>query len=69
MRNPQRIRRDDGPVLKPEGYLIFRVENGRLQDYGLYGTRSAAEERIAGAGLSADWKIAAINCWFRSKAG
>src|SRR5262249_21941004 len=53
-------------MVKTEGYLIFRVENGEFENFGLYDTYAAAKERIAGAGLSADWKIAAINCWSQS---
>jgi hypothetical protein len=54
-------------LLKTEGYLIFRIEDGQLEDYGLYETRAAAEERMASAGLAVSWKIAAIDCWFHSK--
>jgi hypothetical protein len=52
-------------VVKSEGHLIFRVENGRLEDCGLYETRAAAEERMAAMGLSASWKIAAIKIYSR----
>jgi hypothetical protein len=55
-----------GVVEKSEGYLIFRVENGRLENCGLYETRAAAERRMAAMGLSAEWKIAAIDCWFQA---
>jgi hypothetical protein len=54
-------------IVKTEGYLIFRVENGRLEDFGLYETYAAAKERIAAAGLAADWKIATIHCYLRAR--
>jgi hypothetical protein len=44
-------------------YLIFLIEDGRMQDFGLYETRAAAEKRVAAMGLAASWKIAAINYW------
>jgi hypothetical protein len=54
-------------IVKTEGHLIFRVENGRLENYGLYETYAAAKERIAAAGLAADWKIATIHCYLRAR--
>jgi hypothetical protein len=44
-------------------YLIFRIEDGRLQDFGLYDTYEAAKKRKASAGLLDDWKIATIDYW------
>jgi len=57
----------EAAVVKSEGYLIFRVGNGRLEDWGLYETYEAAKKHMAASGLSAEWKIATINCYFRTK--
>jgi hypothetical protein len=54
-------------VVRSEGYLIFRIQDGRLEDCGLYETYEAAKARMASAGLSTDWKIAPITCWLRER--
>ena len=43
-----------------ERYLIFRIEDGRLETWGVYDTYEAAKERKASSGLLDDWKIATI---------
>jgi hypothetical protein len=53
--------------MRTDGYLIFRIENGRLENYGVHESYEAAEKRMAYARLSADWNIAKICCYFRAQ--
>ena len=54
-------------VQRTESYMILRVNDGRLEDWGLHETYEAAKKRMAGSGLDASWKIAVINCYFQAK--
>jgi hypothetical protein len=54
-------------VVRSEGYLIFRIENGRLEDWGVHESYAAAEERRKGSGLGPEWKIARVYCWLRAR--
>lgn len=45
---------------REQRYLIYEIEDGRLQVWGLYDTYEAAAARIARSGLSAS-KIAAVD--------
>jgi hypothetical protein len=55
----------DGPFgrkYRTELYLIYQIEKGELQAFGLFETREDAEENIAAMGVAKGWQIADVSC-------
>lgn len=48
---------------RTELYLIYRIEDGQLETYGLFETRADAERELALViGRDATWRIADVAC-------